>query len=71
MEIGLITNGIRHVNEGEAAFVDDALEVLERLEVTVDDRFVHQRPQAFGRLELGAVGGEMNQAQALGHFQPG
>ena len=47
--------------EVETAPCDDGLEVREGGEVGVDERLVEHRPEALGRLQLGRVGGQVDE----------
>ena len=54
------------MREGPAAFGEDGVERAERLDVAVDDGLVDQRPEVLGRLELGGVGRQVDEADAVG-----
>src|SRR3954471_3597238 len=62
---------VRRGVEGDAALGDRTVEVLDRAEVLVGERLVEHRPEAFGRLQLGAVGRQVDEPDALGDGQPG
>src|SRR3954462_3417679 len=62
---------VRRGVEGDAALGDRTVEVLDRAAVLVGERLVEHRPEAFGRLELGAVGRQVDEPDALGDGQPG
>src|SRR3954471_2443244 len=62
---------VRRGVEGDAALGDRTVEVLDRAEVLVGERLVEHRPEALGRLELGAVGRQVDEPDALGDGQPG
>src|SRR3954462_3577334 len=62
---------VRRGVEGDAALGDRTVEVLDRAEVLVGERLVEHRPEAFGRLRLGAVGRQVDEPDALGDGQPG
>src|SRR5215211_19740 len=55
MEVGvrLESGGI----EPAAALGDDGGELVQRGDMPIDDRLIHQRPETFGGLELRTVGG--------------
>jgi hypothetical protein len=57
-------------SEGEAPVGDGAVEVLDGGEVLVGERLVEHRPEALGGLELGAVGRQVDEPDALGNSQP-
>jgi len=59
-----------HGGKGAAARAQGGVEGLERGEVLVGHRFVGQRPQAPGRLQLGRVGREKLQHDAVRHDEP-
>src|SRR4051794_1555873 len=61
---------VRRGVEGDAALGDRTVEVLDRAEVLVGERLVEHRPEAFGRLQLGAVGRQVDEPDALGDGQP-
>src|SRR5690349_20092743 len=61
---------VRRGVEGDAALGDRTVEVLDRAEVLVGERLVEHRPEAFGRLQLGAVGRAVDEPDALGDGQP-
>lgn len=67
MEAGLAADEIAVVCEGDAALGDDGVELGEALEVSVDDRLIDMDPEGLGRLELGGVGRQVDEADALGH----
>ena len=55
--------------EAAAALGDGGVELGERGEMPIDDRLIHQRPEALGGLQLGAVGRQEHQADPLGDGQ--
>ena len=67
MEAGLAADEFAIVAEGDAALGDGGVEVGEGVEVLVDDRLVHVDPEGFGRLQLGRVGRQEDEADALGN----
>lgn len=67
MEAGLASDEIAVVGQGHAPVGDDGVEVIERLEVAVDDGFVDMDPEGFGGLQLGGVGRQEDEPDALGH----
>jgi hypothetical protein len=60
---------IRVVGEDAAALGKNLINFLQGLEVLIDDGFVGQRPQAFGRLDLGRVWRQEHQFNALRNLQ--
>ncbi len=71
MEIDLPLVEIGGSHEGSAPLGDRVIEVLDRREVLVGERLVEHGPEAFGRLELGTVGRQVDEPNALGDGQPG
>lgn len=71
MESGSALDGVALVGEGGASFSDDVVEFVDRRDVFVDDGFVDQRPQGFGRLQLGRVWRQKDQAYAVWNIQAG
>ena len=65
MEAGLAADELAIVAEGDAALGDGGVEVGEGVEVLVDDRLVHVDPEGFGRLQLGRIGRQEDEADAL------
>lgn len=55
------------VAEGDAALGDDGVEFGEAVEVPVNDRLVDMNPEGLGRLKLGRIGREVDEADAVGH----
>jgi len=55
--------------EGGAPGKLGVLEVLDRGEMLVDQRLVGQRPEMFGRLELGGIRRQKQQVHVLRHPQ--
>ena len=53
--------------ESEAAPSDDGVEFLDGLEVSVCDRLVEYGPETFGRLQLGRIGRQVDEAEAFRH----
>ena len=70
MEVDPSLVEVRRGVEGDAALGDRTVEVLDRAEVLVGERLVEHRPEAFGRLQLGAVGRQVDEPDALGDGQP-
>ena len=56
--------------EGDALPGDGGVEIGEGIEVPVGDRLVDMDPQRLGRLELGGVGRQVDEADALGDREP-
>ena len=67
MEVGVRLEG--GGIELATAFGDDDAEFVERGEVPIDDRLIHQRPEMLGGLEFGGVGRQEDEADPLGHDQ--
>src|SRR3954467_227359 len=63
MEVGvrLESGGI----EPAAAFGDDRAELVQRGDMPIDDRLIHQRPETFGGLELRAVWRQEDEADPV------
>ena len=59
------------LRESDAARFDDGLQIVDCVEVFIDDWFVDKAPQAFGGLEFGAVGRQVDQPYACGNFETG
>ena len=57
METGSFLDLLALLGEGDALVGDFRLEILDGRDVRVDDRLVDQRPERFGRLHFGGVGG--------------
>lgn len=55
--------------DASASLCDDTVELNDIIEEPVCDGFVEERPQAFGRLELGAVGRQVDQPDAIGNVE--
>src|SRR3954447_19636055 len=68
-EEGMCFDLIRVVSEDTAALGKNLIEFLQGLEVLIDDGFVGQRPQAFGRLDLWRVWRQEHQLNALRNLQ--
>lgn len=66
METGLASNEVAVVGEGDAPFGNDRVQVGNGLEVPVDDGLVDMDPECLGRLQLGGVGGQIDDTDALG-----
>ena len=69
MEFGSAFDGVAFVGESCASSSDDVVEFVDRRDVFVDDGFVDQRPQRFGRLWFGRAWRRKDQAYAVGHVQ--
>ena len=69
MEVGVFTDGVGLVRELDAAFFDGMIEVLEGLEGAIGDGLVGERPEAFGGLQLGAVGRQVFDVDAAGNLE--
>ena len=57
------------LGKGDAAIADRLVEARDCREAAVGERFVDERPQMFGRLQFGAVGGLEDEADAVGRGQ--
>jgi hypothetical protein len=57
--------------EIDAARFDDGLQIVDCVEVFVDDWFVDKAPQAFGGLEFGTVGRQVDEPYAFGDIEAG
>ena len=62
-------DGFGLLRERKAALADRVVEIFDGLEVAVDERLVDEGPQMLGRLQLGAVGGLEDEADAVRHSQ--
>ena len=71
MEAGLASDQVAVVVESDALGSEDGVEIGEGLEVLVDDRLVDMGPEGLGRLQLGGVGREIDEADAVGHREAG
>src|SRR3954467_7238737 len=67
MEVGVRLEG-RGI-ELATARGDDGVEFVERGDMPVDDRLVHQGPEMLGGLEFGRIGGQEEQADPVGDSQ--
>jgi len=67
VEPGLTTDEVLIATEGDAALGNDSVEFGEAVEVPVDDRLVDMDPECLGRLKLGRIGWQVDEADALGH----
>ena len=64
MEVGVRSEG--GGIELATALGDGGAEFVERGDVPIDDRLIHQRPEMLGRLEFGRVGRQEDEADPLG-----
>ena len=69
MEAGSAFDDVAFAGESCASFSNDVVEFLDRRDVLVDDGFVDERPQRFGRLKFGRIGRQKDEADAIGHVQ--
>lgn len=69
MEVGVVADGVGLLRELEAAFFDSMIEVFERLEGAIGDGLVGEWPEAFGGLQLGAVGRQVFDVDAAGNLE--
>jgi hypothetical protein len=67
MEARSAFDGGAFVGESWASFSNDVVAFADRRNVFVDDGFVDQRPQRFGRLQFGRVRRQKDQTCAIGH----
>jgi hypothetical protein len=67
MEAGLAAEEVAVFSESDAALCDDCVEVGKLVEVLVDDWFVDVDPEGLGRLQLGGVGRQEDEADAFGY----
>ena len=65
MEPGLTSDEVAIAFEGDAAFGDDSVEVVERVEVPVDERLVDVGPEGLGGLQLRRVGRQVDETDTL------
>jgi hypothetical protein len=66
MEAGLAADEVAVVAKGDAAVGDDGIEFAEGFEVPVDDGLVDVGPEGLGGLQLGRIGRQEDEADALG-----
>ncbi len=71
MEPGLAPDPVAVGVEGDALAGDGGVELGEGFEVPVGERLIDMDPQRLGWLELGAVGRQVDEPQAIGHREPG
>src|SRR5271166_3930150 len=55
MEEGAGADHFALAGKGDAAFADKLFEILDRLEISVDQRLVYEFPKVFRRLQLGTM----------------
>lgn len=60
---------LRLVDEFAASIGYGVVEIVERLEVAVDERFINKGPEMLSRLEFGAVWRLVNEMDAIGDGQ--
>src|ERR1043166_2380086 len=65
MEVGGLGDGLLILVQHATALSDDVIEGFDRIEVSVHQRLVDERPKVLGGLQLRAVGGLVNQANAV------
>jgi len=65
MEFGGACDGILVSMQIAASRCDDGIEIVDCVEVFVDDRLVDERPEVFGGLQFGAVGGLVDRRDAV------
>jgi hypothetical protein len=71
VETGLASDPIAVGGEADALAGDSGVRFGEAAEVPVDDRLVEVDPQRLGGLELGGVGRQVDEAEALGDGETG
>jgi hypothetical protein len=71
METGSAADLLGLLSECDALSGDFCIEFLDGRDVVVDDRLVDKRPKGFGRLQLGTIGRQINEANAIGNFEIG
>ena len=67
MESGVGGDELKIAIEEATARGEHGVKVLDRFEVTIDDRFVDERPEVLCRLQLGRIGWQVDQSNAVGH----
>ena len=67
MEVGVRLEG--GGIELATALGDGGAEFVERGEMPIDDRLIHQRPEMLGRLEFGGIGWQEDEANPIGDGQ--
>ena len=55
MEEGAGADHLALAGKGNAALADNLFEILDRLEISVDQRLIHELPKMFRRLQLGTM----------------
>ena len=71
MEAGTCADGSRLVGEGGATTVEGFGEIVDGYEGLIGDSLVGERPQSLGGLQLGRIGRQKAEADAVGDTQPG
>ena len=66
MEIGVLRDDFFVVRQIAASVGDDGIEIVDGVEVGVGKRFIDERPQVLGGLELRAVGRLVDEPDAVG-----
>lgn len=69
MESGSAPDGLGVICEFSATGADDRVEGVDVVDVLVDDRLVDESPQAFGGLNLGGVGRQEGETNAVGNVE--
>ena len=62
-----ITDHVALFGKGNAAFANGLIEILNRVEAFVGERFVDKLPEMFGWLQFGAVSRLEDEPDAIGH----
>jgi hypothetical protein len=57
--------------ESVAALGDDGVQILQCFEILIGEGFIEQRPQMLGGLELGTIGRQIDQEDAIRDREPG
>ena len=71
MEAGLAPDAVAVGGEADALTGDGGIELGEAIEVPVGDRLVEVDPQRLSGLELGGIGRQVNEVDALGDGKAG
>lgn len=71
METGPAFDGGAFIGESDASICDDVLQLFDRSDVFIGERFVDQLPQRFRRLQFGRIGRQEDQAHAVWNVEAG
>jgi hypothetical protein len=69
MEEGAGADHFALAGKGDAAFADKLFEILDRLEISVDQRLVYEFPKVFRRLQLGTMRRLKHEPDAIRYSQ--